>query len=328
LYFIRPNSDLDPFKVYCRFDSDFGFTVLQHDSPSFKSTSNPGQSNECAEKGCYHHVINYTNTMDQILAVIEISAACSQSVVNNCTNSQLSGFSWWEDRNRNNISYWDGSFDQSATGCSCFLSEDGCQSRTDEENICNCDSFGQGVEDRGVLTNKNQLPVKSLSYGDDVGTLSFIRFKLGFLECSGKEVGVVYPAEQKDHRRDQFIILSEDFKTLEQNTMIVENQVALMRGMKLEKTSDKSGLLLVEHNGQWGTVCDDLFTMREAHTACRALGYKTAIGYTSGSTSTYPIMLHDVQCDENSTSSLTVCKHSGFYVHDCTHDEDINLTCE
>ena len=54
------------------------------------------------------------------------------------------------------------------------------------------------MEDRGVLTNKKQLPVKSLNYGDDVGIFSVIAYQLGFLECSGKEVGVVYPSEESE----------------------------------------------------------------------------------------------------------------------------------
>ena len=61
--------------------------------------------------------------------------------------------------------------------------------------------------------------------------------------------------------------------------------------------------------------------------ACRALGYSKATSITSGSLSNYPILLDNVDCDDDS-ASLTVCGHNGFYNHNCDHTEDINITCE
>ena len=70
--------DFRSFQVTCRFNPDFGITILQHDSPDFDITLTPGQSEGCFEPGCYQQVIHYSKTMPlvtmyQISVVIDIS---------------------------------------------------------------------------------------------------------------------------------------------------------------------------------------------------------------------------------------------------------------
>jgi len=38
------------------------------------------------------------------------------------------------------------------------------------------------------------------------------------------------------------------------------------------------------------------------------------------------ILLDDVQCVGNETS-ITNCRHAGWNVHDCTHSEDVSVSC-
>jgi len=40
-----------------------------------------------------------------------------------------------------------------------------------------------------------------------------------------------------------------------------------------------SGRLEIYLNGQWGTVCDDLWGQVESDVACQQLGYTSAAGY-------------------------------------------------
>lgn len=39
------------------------------------------------------------------------------------------------------------------------------------------------------------------------------------------------------------------------------------------------GLVEVYCNGEWGTICDDLFSDDEASTICAQLGYNRAVNY-------------------------------------------------
>ena len=44
--------------------------------------------------------------------------------------------------------------------------------------------------------------------------------------------------------------------------------------------NETSGLLLVELNNEWGTVCGNDFTHYDAHVACREMGFGTTSGFT------------------------------------------------
>ena len=90
-----------------------------------------------------------------------------------------------------------------------------------------------------------------------------------------------------------------------------------------------SGRVEVYYNGQWGTVCDDGWDIKDAAVVCREMGCGTVInaphkayfGQGSG-----PILLVSVSCSGNE-SSITACSYDGFGKHNCDHDDDAGVTC-
>ncbi|XP_075993713.1 HHIP-like protein 1 [Genypterus blacodes] len=83
-------------------------------------------------------------------------------------------------------------------------------------------------------------------------------------------------------------------------------------------------------NGEWGTVCDDLWTTSNAAVVCRQLGFQYALKASRnsefGEGKDLRILLDDVQCD-GSESSLLECVHPGVGTHNCAHYEDAGVIC-
>ena len=104
-----------------------------------------------------------------------------------------------------------------------------------------------------------------------------------------------------------------------------------------ESPSVSYGRLEIRRNGQWGTVCDDLFDRRDATVACLQLGRYPG-EYIGNSSSGYrptglapnrpagtgPIWLDDLRCTGEETR-LDQCRHTT--EHDCTHHEDAWVRC-
>ncbi|XP_048826537.1 lysyl oxidase homolog 3A isoform X2 [Brienomyrus brachyistius] len=90
------------------------------------------------------------------------------------------------------------------------------------------------------------------------------------------------------------------------------------------------GRVEIFYKGEWGTICDDDFTIANAHVLCRQLGFVTATGWTHSAKygkGTGKIWLDNVQCG-GSERSIELCRSRGWGNSDCTHDEDAGVICK
>ena len=90
-----------------------------------------------------------------------------------------------------------------------------------------------------------------------------------------------------------------------------------------------TGRVEVFHNGQWGTICDDGWDIRDARVVCRQLGYVDAARALQGGSvpNVYRrIWLDDVACT-GSEISLASCSHGGWGIHNCHHSRDAGVEC-
>lgn len=90
------------------------------------------------------------------------------------------------------------------------------------------------------------------------------------------------------------------------------------------------GRIEVFYNQEWGTICDDDFTMENAHILCRHLGFTEATGWTHSAKygkGIGRIWLDNVICS-GSEKSIADCTSRGWGSTDCTHEEDAGVICK
>ncbi|XP_036424497.1 lysyl oxidase homolog 3A isoform X1 [Colossoma macropomum] len=90
------------------------------------------------------------------------------------------------------------------------------------------------------------------------------------------------------------------------------------------------GRVEVFYNGEWGTICDDDFTLSNAHVLCRHLGFVEALSWSHSAkygAGTGKIWLDNVICS-GSEKSIEKCLSRGWGNSDCTHEEDAGVVCK
>eukprot|EP00057_Strongylocentrotus_purpuratus_P035138 XP_797846.3 PREDICTED: soluble scavenger receptor cysteine-rich domain-containing protein SSC5D [Strongylocentrotus purpuratus] len=93
--------------------------------------------------------------------------------------------------------------------------------------------------------------------------------------------------------------------------------------------SDFEGRVEIEHDGEWGTICDDSWDLDDATVVCIMLGFDGASGaprYAQFGEGSGPILLDDVLCTGDE-ATLTDCSHQPFGQHNCGHTEDAGVIC-
>ena len=156
MYSIKPHGLKFSIQVFCNMTSKngVGVTEIRHNSES--NTSVDGFEQE----GSYMKKIEYNNSMETLVTIINQSKNCEQYIKYECYDSVLSEY-WWVSRQGSKMNYWGGAAVNSGN-CSCGMTNS-CAGGYK----CNCDRNDQvWREDSGYLTDKNTLPVTELRFGD------------------------------------------------------------------------------------------------------------------------------------------------------------------
>ncbi|XP_077011816.1 CD5 antigen-like isoform X2 [Tamandua tetradactyla] len=92
------------------------------------------------------------------------------------------------------------------------------------------------------------------------------------------------------------------------------------------------GRVEVQRKGQWGTVCDDGWDLKDVAVVCRELGCGAAKGTPSGNIykpraeEKQPVLIQDVSCN-GMEDTLAQCGQEDD-VYNCLHNEDAGASCE
>ncbi|XP_072318535.1 HHIP-like protein 1 [Eucyclogobius newberryi] len=103
-----------------------------------------------------------------------------------------------------------------------------------------------------------------------------------------------------------------------------------VRLVSADGLSDR-GRVEVYIRGEWGSVCDDLFSRPAGSVVCRQLGYSGALAVMKrallgAAEDNVQILLDNVECS-GSEDSLLECKRSKVGMHNCSHKEDVGVIC-
>ena len=185
-YVIDPDGKggLPPIDVTCDMTdkNGVGVTVISHDS------ENRTLVNGCDGAGCYSRDIHCTGaSLSQLASLTRVSLHCELFIKYECHGSSLvynnKTFGWWVSPDDAIMKYWGGASPGSGGQiCACGMAN----SCAVPNRGCNCDKNDNvWREDSGLLTNKTQLPVKQLRFGDTGGDSESGFHTLGKLQCYG-----------------------------------------------------------------------------------------------------------------------------------------------
>uniref|UniRef100_A0A3Q2E325 Contactin associated protein like 3 n=1 Tax=Cyprinodon variegatus TaxID=28743 RepID=A0A3Q2E325_CYPVA len=174
-----------PQLVYCNMTENQTWIIINHNNTDLTTVHSSPETNQ--------HFANfhYTSEEKQLSTVISQSEHCEQELLYQCRRSRLfntldgAPLSWWVGGPASGEiqNYWGGALPGSRQ-CMCGL-KDNC---LDSSFYCNCDAdYNLWTNDSGLLTHKENLPVRSLVLGDIHRPGSEAAYRVGPLRCHGDQ---------------------------------------------------------------------------------------------------------------------------------------------
>ncbi len=195
-YVIDPDGEggYEPFTVYCDMtvNDGVGVTVVSHDSEA--RTLVEGYEGQ----GTYSRDVHYTGagvtSVAQLAVLTIVSANCEQFIKYECLNNPIlyNGvkYGWWVSRNNVAMNYWGGATPADTYKCACGLTN----SCADPSDGCNCDKDDSvWREDSGFITERSDLPVLQLRFGDTGHSGEAGYHTLGKFKCYGNSISGIWP---------------------------------------------------------------------------------------------------------------------------------------
>ena len=185
-YVIDPDGDggNEPFTVFCDMadKNGVGVTVVGHDSEA--RTLVDGYEGP----GSYVKYITYNATgltdVAQLAGLADVSDHCEQFIKYECYGALLfrDDECWWVSRDNEKMIYWGGARPDDFKKCACGVTSP--NSCVDPNYGCNCEMNDATLrEDSGLLTEKSQLLVMELRFGDTGDSSERGYHTLGKFKC-------------------------------------------------------------------------------------------------------------------------------------------------
>ncbi|XP_078576616.1 uncharacterized protein LOC144862181 isoform X4 [Branchiostoma floridae x Branchiostoma japonicum] len=252
-----------------------------------------------------------------------------------CTvDSYLCGNGWCiqKDRVCNGINdCGDNSDEMKCVGCGTdpFLCDNGeCAYKAwlcDGDNDCGDNSdemncWGCGVErftcDNGFCIERDRVCDGNNDCGDDSDEMDCEGCKNAFVCSNGECISKPWVCDGEDDCGDY---------SDERDCGDPIRPVRLIGGR-----SPHEGRVEVFYNGQWGTICDNMWDDMDAKAVCAQLGVE---GVSKARRAAFfgkgdgPILSYNTQCVGNETA-LAECDRSPWFVHECDHSKDAGVICD
>ena len=161
-----------------------GVTVVGHDSEA--RTLVNGYEGQGTYSRDVHYIATGLTSMPQLAGLATASTNCEQFIKYECMGNPIlyNGvkYGWWVSRNQEDMNYWGGATPADTYKCACGLTN----SCADPNDGCNCDiDDSEWRKDSGFLTEKSDLPVIQLRFGDTGNAGEEGYHTLGKFKCYG-----------------------------------------------------------------------------------------------------------------------------------------------